>query len=149
MSSKTRTTYHPSTHPNWNAKEKKEKNDITIPIQLLSAPTYDELCAMRDEMIVSIASNFGGADAQNEDIHSDNFAMKQQLDKEIHRCRKLPVWQAKHQQYPTQHARIDPAQIEQLKDILEPQTLRRRFISVEALLQKIQSDLTTPRIYKI
>ena len=145
MSSKTRTTYHPSTHPNWNGKE---KNDITIPIQLLSAPTYDELCAMRDELIVSIAANFGAV-TQNEDIHSDNFAWKEQVEKELHRCRKLPVWHAKHQQYPTQHARIDPAQIEQLKDILDPQTLRRRFISVEALLQKIQSDLTTPRIYKI
>ena len=143
---RTRITYYPSTHPNWN---KDNKNDIQISIKVGQIPTRDELEAMHKEIIASVASSFANADTANNDILSDNFAWKQQLEAEIVRCRKLPAWQAKHQQYPTPHARIDPAQTEQLKGILGPQTLRRRFISVEALLKQIQSDLTTPRIYNI
>ena len=74
----------------------------------------------------------------------DAFTWQQTLDAEIRRCRPLCEWmkmQKKEQPQPTQHARIDPAQAEQLKDLLKPETLRRTYISMPVLMRKIQSDL--------
>ncbi len=42
---------------------------------------------------------------------------------------------------PTQHARIDGAQVNELKGILKPETLRRTFISIPALMAQIQADI--------
>lgn len=122
---KTRTTYRPCTHP-------KSKNNacanVEISIQVFPAPTYEELCAMR-------------AMCDTSDEGHDQTAWKQALDMEVYRCRALPAWSMKQQETPTQHARIDPAQTEQLKDLLKPETLRRRFISMPALIAKIQADV--------
>ena len=127
--SKTRTTYRPSTHP--TNRDNEAIKDVVISIHVMPAPTYAELCDMRDQLI-SLADD------------RDAFAWQQALDAEIRRCRPLCEWmkmQKKEQPQPTQHARIDPAQAEQLKDLLQPETLRRTYISMPVLMRKIQSDL--------
>lgn len=128
--SKTRTTYRPCTHP-------KSKNNacanVEISIQVFPAPTHEELCAMRDKHPLPLDAN--------SDEGRDQTAWKQALDMEVYRCRALPAWSMKQQETPTQHARIDPAQREQLKDLLKPETLRRRFISMPALIARIQADV--------
>ena len=127
--SKTRTTYRPSTHP--TNRDNEAIKDLVISIHVTPAPTYAELCDMRDQIIFSAAD-------------PDAFTWQQTLDAEIRRCRPLCEWmkmQKKEQQQPTQHARIDPAQAEQLKDLLKPETLRRTYISMPVLMRKIQSDL--------
>ena len=127
--SKTRTTYRPSTHP--TNRDNEAIKDLVISIHVTPAPTYAELCDMRDQFIV-LADD------------PDAFTWQQTLDAEIRRCRPLCEWmkmQKKEQPQPTQHARIDPAQAEQLKDLLKPETLRRTYISMPVLMRKIQSDL--------
>ena len=109
--SKTRTTYRPSTHP--TNRDNEAIKDLVISIHVTPAPTYAELCDMRDQLIFSA-------------VDPDAYAWQQTLDAEIRRCRPLCEWmkmQKKEQQQPTQHARIDPAQAEQLKDLLQPETL--------------------------
>jgi hypothetical protein len=133
--SKTRTTYRPSTHPT-NRNNKKIK-DLVISIVVTPAPTYAELCIMCDEMNVAAMSS------KYEDA-CDNVAWSQALNAEIIRCKPLTDWMKamkKEQAHPTQHARIDPAQAEQLMGLLTPETLRRTFISMPALMRTIQSDL--------
>ena len=127
--SKTRTTYRPSTHP--TNRNNETIKDLVISIRVTPAPTYAELCDMRDQ-IKFLADD------------RDAVAWNQTLDAEIRRCRPLCEWmkmQKKEQAQPTQHARIDPAQAEQLKDLLQPETLRRTYISMPVLMRKIQSDL--------
>jgi hypothetical protein len=127
--SKTHTTYRPSTHP--TNRHNEEIKDLVISIHVTPAPTYAELCDMRDQLIV-LADD------------PDAFTWQQTLTAEIGRCRPISEWmkmQKKEQAHPTQHARIDPAQAEQLKDLLQPETLRRTYISIPALMRKIQSDL--------
>jgi hypothetical protein len=134
--SKTHTTYRPSTHP--TNRDNEEIKDLVISIHVTPAPTYTELCDMRDNMNVTAMSCHTPEDA------NDNMAWLQALNAEIGRCRPLSEWmkmQRKEQAHPTQHARIDPAQAEQLKDLLQPETLRRTYISIPALMRKIQSDL--------
>ena len=133
--SKTRTTYRPSTHPS-SSKNKKIK-DLVISIVVTPAPTYEELCMMRDKMNVAAMSS------KYEDA-CDNVAWSDALNAEIRRCKPLTGWMKAlktEQAHPTQHAHIDPAQAEQLKDLLKPETLRRTFISMPVLMKKIQSDL--------
>jgi ribosomal protein S18 len=127
--SKTRTTYRPSTHP--SNRHNEAIKDLVISIHVTPAPTYAELCNMRDQLIFSAAD-------------PDAYAWQQTLDAEIRRCRPLCEWmkmQKKEQPQPTQHARIDPAQVEQLEYLLKPDTLRRTYISIPVLMRKIQSDL--------
>jgi hypothetical protein len=127
--SKTRTTYRPSTHP--TNRDNEAIKDVVISIHVMPAPTYVDLCDMRDR-IICLADD------------RDAFAWQQALDAEIRRCRPLSEWmkmQRKEQAQPTQHARIDPAQAEQLKELLQPETLRCTYISMPVLMRKIQSDL--------
>jgi hypothetical protein len=127
--SKTHTTYRPSTHP--TNRHNEEIKDLVISIHVTPAPTYAELCDMRAEIHILAEDR-------------DALVWKQALDAEIGRCRPLSEWmkmQKKEQAHPTQHARIDPAQAEQLKDLLQPETLRRTYISMPVLMRKIQSDL--------
>jgi hypothetical protein len=70
------------------------------------------------------------------------------LNREVRRCTPKPVWmrranQPVEQVLPTQHACIDPTQVTQLEGILSPETLRRTFISIPALMTQIQDDITT------
>jgi len=127
--SKTRTSYRPSTHP--TNRNNPAVKDVVISIHVSPAPTYDELC----EMCAQVKIQTGDPDV---------ISWKQTLEMEIRRCRPLSEWmkmQKKEQPRPTQHARIDPAQAEQLKDLLQPETLRRTYISIPALMTKIQMDL--------
>jgi hypothetical protein len=126
--SKTRTTYRASTHPKWShakwtqANPRPDAVDIPISIIVHPAPTYEELCAMRDES----SNNF---------VHALNL--------EVNRCKPKPFWmqRANSDPTPTQHACIDPAQVKQLECILRPETLHGTFISIAALMNEIQKDV--------
>jgi len=140
MYSKTHTSYRPSMHPdhkNVNAKIKDRIKDIEISIIVMPAPTTTQL----SEMCKSV-----NLTPVNPEQANDNLAWKQALDLEIVRCRPISDYmkmRKMEQPRPTQHARIDPAQAEKLKDVLQPETLRRTFISMPALMNKIQSDIRT------
>jgi len=140
--SKTRTTYRPSTHPHWRKnKNNNSKIDVQISIHVTPAPTFAELSAMRDQVM----SNPLPLDASS-DEGRDQTAWKHALNLEVTRCAPKLTWTRKQNQSgeplpPTQHARIDPAQVEQLKGILKPETLRRTFISMPALMAQIQADI--------
>jgi hypothetical protein len=134
--SKTRTTYRPSTHPQW-----KKGTDVQISIHVTPAPTLEELRAMRDQVM----ANPLPLDASS-DEGRDQTAWKHALNLEVTRCTPKLIWMRRQNQSgesvpPTQHARIDPAQVEQLKGILKPETLRRTFISIPALMAQIQADI--------
>jgi len=133
--SKTRTTYRPSTHPTNRGNE--AIKGLVISIVVTPAPTYAELCIMRNQ------TNAAAMSSKYEDA-CDKLVWIQALDAEIGRCRPLTDWMKamkKEQAHPTQHARIDPAQAEQLRDLLTPETLRCTFISIPVLMRRIQTDL--------
>jgi hypothetical protein len=133
--SKTRTTYRPSTHP--TKRNNEAIKDLVISIVVTPAPTYAELSIMRNQ------TNAAAMSSKYEDA-CDKLVWIRALDAEISRCKPLTDWmkmQRKEQAHPTQHARIDPAQAEQLRDLLTPETLRRTFISIPMLMNRIQSDL--------
>ena len=139
---KTRTTYRPSTHPMW-AKGSKAATatasatatatasataiqDMQIHIHVMPAPTLAELTAMRDQIV----------------CHTDDLTVwKRALHEEVMRCTPKPAWMKREPMHPTQHARISPEQADQLSGILKPETLRRTFISMPALIRQIQGDI--------
>ena len=123
---KTRTTYRPSTHPMWvkGSKAAAAVQDIQIHIHVMPAPTLAELTAMRDQIV----------------CHTDDLTVwKRALHAEVMRC--SPSRMKQELAHPTQHARIAPAQADQLSGILKPETLRRTFISMPALIRQIQGDI--------
>jgi hypothetical protein len=92
----------------------------------MPAPTLAELTAMRDQIV----------------CHTDDLTVwKRALHAEVMRCTPKPAWMKREPMHPTQHARIDPAQADQLSGILKPETLRRTFISMPALIRQIQDDI--------
>lgn len=124
--SRTRTTYRPSTHPRWAKGGNAAVQDIQIHIHVMPAPTLAELTAMRDQIV----------------CHTDDLTVwKRALHAEVMRCSPKPAWMKKELAHPTQHARIAPAQADQLSGILKPETLRRTFISMPALIAQIQADI--------
>ena len=124
--SKTRTTYRPSTHPRWAKGSNADVKDLQIHIHVMPAPTLAELTAMCDQIV----------------CHTDDLAVwKRALHAEVMRCTPNPAWMKRETMHPTQHARIDPAQADQLSGILKPETLRRTFISMLALIRQIQADI--------
>lgn len=134
--SKTRTSYRPSTHPRYKGNTNPRIKDIEISIIVTPAPSYSDLKLMVNSVKPTPVSP---------EEASDNIAWRQSLDLEIVRCRPLSAYMKARgvvQHCPTQHARIDPAQAEKLKDILQPETLRRTFISIPELMSKIQSDIS-------
>jgi len=124
--SKTRTTYRPSTHPRWAKGSNAAVQAIQIQIHVLPAPTLAQLSAMRDQIVCHT---------------EDQTAWKHALNQEVVRCSPRMKKELAH---PTQHARIDSAQVEQLSGILKPETLRRTFISMPALIAQIQADIAGP-----
>jgi len=107
---------------------------MQISIEVSPAPTYDQLCVMKDELASSC-----GAD-------EDKLAFLEAINREVNRCKPKPVWMQRANQSnippsPTQHARIDGTQVNELKGILKPETLRRTFISIPALMAQIQADI--------
>lgn len=147
-----RTTYRPSTHPKWAkwARDNKHENPnpglkMQISIEVFPAPTIDELCAMQGAM---------QAELRTGPIDEDKLAFMDAINEEVNRCipipKPKPVWMRRPNQSnappappapPTQHARIDRDQAKELKGILKPETLRRKFISIPALMQQIQADI--------
>ena len=137
-----RTTYRPSTHPKWSkwATDNKHENPnpglkTQISIEVFPAPTFDELCAMQ-----------GAMQAEVRTADKDKNAFLDAINREVNRCKPKPVWmrrpnQSNEQVPPTSHARIDGAQVNELKGILKPETLRRTFISIPALMAQIQADI--------
>ena len=134
--SKTRTTYRASTHPRWRANANANAV-LEIPISIITtpAPTFSDLCVMRDRL--TLTGTVGMSDPEKIDF----MYFMQALNCEISRCR-TKAWMLKSNEAPTQHAHIDPAQVKQLEGILKPETLRRTFISINALMNAIQNDIT-------
>lgn len=139
---KTRTTYRASTHPKWrNMEPKPEAIDIPISIIVQPALTFTELVAMRDGLIAKIGPASNASNGSN-----DVWTLMQSLTKEVNRCTPKPAWMRRPNDPseplpPTQHACIDPAQAAQLNGILKPETLRRTFMSINALMNEIQNDI--------
>ena len=141
---KAHTTYRPSTHPNWSrwARNHKYENPnpvlkMQISIEVFPAPTYAELCAMQGAM---------QAELRTGPINEDKLAFMDAINREFNRCTPKPAWMRRPNESseplpPTQHARIDGAQVNELKGILKPETLRRTFISVPVLMAQIQVDI--------
>ena len=153
---KTRTTYRASTHPKWrNMEPRPEAIDIPISIIVRPALTFSELCAMRDGLIAKIGPGIATGTATNPGTATntatnpgtnDTWTLMQDLAKEVNRCTPKPAWMRNPNQPsepapPTQHACIDPAQAAQLEGILKPETLRRTFMSINALMNEIQNDI--------
>lgn len=124
--SKSRTTYRPSTHPRWAKGSNAAVQAIQIYIHVMPAPTLAQLSAMRDQIVCHT---------------EDQTVWKHALNLEVVRCSPRMKKELAH---PTQHARIDSAQVEQLSGILKPETLRRTFISMPALIAQIQADIAGP-----
>jgi len=135
---KAHTTYRPSTHPNWSRNPNPNPAlKMQISIEVFPAPTYAELCAMQADLQEEIRT---GA------VDEDKTAFMVTINREVDRCKPIPAWMRRQNQSsepapPTQHARIDGAQVNELKGILKPETLRRMFISVPALMAQIQADI--------
>jgi hypothetical protein len=139
-SSNSRTTYKPSTHPRLS-KASSEIQGLTIAIKVMPPINLDEL-----------RSKYEAALKAPLPLHKDmdQTVWKHALVTEIARCTPKPAsnnpWRRKleHPNNPTQHAKIDasdPRQFKQLEGILKPETLRRTFISIPALMAQIQLDI--------
>jgi len=143
---RTRTTYRASSHPKWQrANPNSRPAALDIPISIIVQPvlTFHALCELRDQ-ITNQVYNQGQGQGQGQ----GQLLFMEALNREVRRCTPKPVWmrQANEpvaQVLPTQHACIDPAQVTQLEGILSPETLRRTFISIPALMTQIQDDITS------
>lgn len=141
-----RTTYRPETHPK-NSKAISANpaiQDLTIAIEVMPVLTLAQLraeyeAALRQPLPLHANSDEG----------RDQTMWKHALSTEISRCSPKPAsnnpWRRKleHPSCPTQHAKIDPTpeQLKRLEGILNPDTLRRTFISIPALMAQIQFDI--------
>ncbi len=131
---KSRTTYNPFTHP----KFAKSQKHISISIEVMPVLTLDQLRAEHEEALANV---------QPLPLLQDQTAWKHALSTEISRCAPKPVHMRRaleHPVHPTQHARIDPTSQnqEQLRSMLRPETLRRTFISIPALMKQIHEDIS-------
>jgi hypothetical protein len=126
---KSRTTYNPFTHPKF---AKTQKQEFSISIEVMLPLKLEELRALNDEAAIA---------------NEDQTAWKHALSTEIIRCTPKPAYMRRaleHPTHPTQHARIDPTSQnqEQLRSMLKPETLRRTFISIPALMKQIHEDIS-------
>ena len=133
--SKSRTTYNPFTHPKF---AKTQKQEISISIEVMLPLNLEELRALHEAAIRQLLQEGGEG--------RDQTAWKCALGAEINRCTPKPYMRRKleHPAHPTQHARIDPTSQnqEQLRSMLKPETLRRTFISIPALMKQIHEDIS-------
>ena len=133
---RSRTTYNPFTHPKF---AKTQKQEISISIEVMPTLNLEELRALYEAAIRQPLPLHA-----NSDEGRDQTAWKYALSTEISRCTPKPAYmkrQVDHPSHPTQHARIDPEQLKALKSMLRPETLRRTFISIKALMTQIQLDI--------
>jgi len=140
-SNHSRTTYKPSTHPRLSkakanpAIQDPAIQDLTIAIEVMPPINLAELrlkyeAALREPLPL------------HQDM--DQTVWKHALVTEIARCTPKPAHMRRaleHPKHPTQHAKIAPGQIKELEGILKPETLRRTFISIPALMAQIQTDI--------
>jgi hypothetical protein len=134
---KSRTTYNPFTHPKF---AKTQKQEIIISIEVMPPLNLEELRALYDAAIRRQPLQEGGE-------WRDQTAWKCALGAEINRCTPKPEYMRRkleHPAHPTQHSRIDPTSQnqEQLISVLRPETLRRTFISITALMKQIHEDIS-------
>ena len=129
-----RTTYKPDRHPKYTAAQNAaiSQQSLTISIKVMPVLTLDQLRAEYEE-----------AAHANSDEGRDQTAWKDALSTEISRCTPRMRRKLEHPSCPTQHAKIDqtPEQLKQLDGILSPETLRRTFISIAALMTQIRVDI--------
>jgi len=140
-SNHSRTTYKPDRHPRFTAAQNvaisanQAIQDLTIAIEVMPPINLAELrskyeAALREPLPLI------------QDI--DQTVWKHALVTEIARCTHKPAYMRRaleHPKHPTQHAKIAPSQIKELEGILKPETLRRTFISIPALMAQIQTDI--------
>jgi hypothetical protein len=143
-SNHSRTTYKPDRHPRFTAAQNvaisanQAIQDLTIAIEVMPPINLAELrskyeAALREPLPLI------------QDM--DQTVWKHALVTEIARCTPKPAHMRRaleHPKHPTQHAKIDasdPSQFKQLEGILKPETLRRTFISIPALMAQIQTDI--------
>jgi hypothetical protein len=143
----TRTTYRPDRHPK-NSREINQAistnpalQDLQIAIEVMPVLTLDQLRAEYEEALRQPLPLHA-----NSDEGRDQTVWKYALSTEISRCTPKPMWMKRkleHPACPTQHAKIDPnpEQLKQLDGILTPETLRRTFISIAALMTQIRLDI--------
>ena len=142
-----RTTYRPDRHPK-NTREINQAisanpviQGLSIAIEVMPAINLEQLrskyeAAIREPLPLHANSDEG----------RDQTAWKHALSTEISRCSPKPAYMKRkleHPVSPTQHAKIDPTpeQLKRLEGILNPDTLRRTFISIPALMAQIQFDI--------
>ena len=133
---RSRTTYNPFTHPKFAKTQHNQA--ISISIEVMPTLTLEELRALYEAAIRQPLHML------QDDEGRDQTAWKYALSTEISRCTPKPAYmkrQVDHPSHPTQHARIDPEQLKALKSMLRPETLRRTFISIKALMTQIQLDI--------
>jgi hypothetical protein len=146
MSKSSRTTYRPDRHPK-NTREINQAisanpviQGLSIAIEVMPAINLEQLRSKYEAAIREPLPQHA-----NGDEGRDQTAWKYALSTEISRCSPKPAYMKRrleHPAHPTQHARIDPSQdLTQLKDILKPETLRRTFISIPALMAQIRCDI--------
>ena len=140
-SNHSRTTYKPDRHPRFTAAQNvaisanQAIQDLTIAIEVMPPINLAELrskyeAALREPLPLI------------QDM--DQTVWKHALVTEIARCTPKPAYMRRaleHPKHPTQHAKIAPGQIKELEGILKPETLRRTFISIPALMAQIQTDI--------
>ena len=140
-SMKSITTYRPDRHPKYTREINQAIsanpaiNGLQIAIEVMPVINLEQLRAEYEEAL-----------RQPLQKEEDHTAWEYALSTEISRCSPKPMWMKRkleHPSCPTQHARIDqsPEQLKQLDGILSPETLRRTFISIAALMTQIRLDI--------
>jgi hypothetical protein len=128
---KSRTTYNPFTHPKFAKSSQNQRQSISISLEVMPPLNLEELRALH---------------AAAQDEGPDQTMWKHALSTEIRRCTPKPAHMRRaleHPTHPTQHARIDPtSQNQELRSMLRPETLRRTFISIPALMKQIHEDIS-------
>jgi hypothetical protein len=147
MKKSSRTTYRPDRHPKYTAAQNAAISanstiqGLQISIEVMPVLTLDQLRAQYEEALRQPLPLHA-----NSDEGRDQTAWKYALSTEISRCTPKPMWMKRkleHPSCPTQHAKIDqtPEQMKQLDGILTSETLRRTFISIQALMKQVQLDI--------
>ena len=142
-----RTTFKPDRHPKYTAAQNAAISansaiqGLQISIEVMPVLTLEQLRAEYEEALRQPLPLHA-----NSDEGRDQTVWKYALSTEIIRCTPKPLWMTRkleHPSCPTQHARIDqtPEQLKQLEGILSPDTLRRTFISILALMTQIRVDI--------
>lgn len=142
-----KTTFKPDRHPKYTAAQNSAISanstlkSLQIGIEVMPVINLEQLRAEYEEALRQPLPLHA-----NSDEGRDQTAWKYALSTEISRCSPKPMWMKRkleHPSCPTQHARIDqtPEQLKQLEGILNPDTLRRTFISILALITHIRLDI--------